>query len=140
MNLAEQYKENNGPNVIRLLTDDSCQDQQGSSCTAEEFFTADTVFYQGVELQKDKNPLAFIELREKFLVSLGDELKGYFPENTFADFEIFVPKFLPRSISEANVYDHKDIQQIARRFNLDPGTASIEWTDLLISMMESEGY
>lgn len=75
----------------------------------------------------------------KFLESFKDELENYFPENFFVDFEIFVPKYLPQSVSEANSYKHKEIQTIAKQFDLNPSTLNKEWTDLLISMIELEG-
>ena len=51
------------------------------------------VTFKGEELtKKDKFPIDFINLKEKFSLSLYNEVKSYYLENTFQYFEIFVPK------------------------------------------------
>ena len=56
------------------------------------------VTFKDEELTKDKFPIDFINLREKFCLSLYNEVKSYYPENTFEYFEIFVPKKMPRTV------------------------------------------
>ena len=139
-NLPVQLKDKNGPRVIALLHSSVCSGSSGTHCTAEEFLTSERVVYDSILLKMDQVPTAFLELRLNFLTSLEAELRGYFPEGSYALFEVFVPQHLPKTESEAFVYGHSEIQQLAETFNLNPALASTEWTDLLVSMILEDGY
>ena len=91
-------------------------------------------------LGKDQIPAGFLNLKSEFLRSLEEELRGYFPEGSYALLEIFVPKKLPRNTGEAFVYGHDEIQELAKKLDLDAETASKEWIDFLISMIQEGGY
>jgi hypothetical protein len=84
--------------------------------------------------------MKFIDEKIKFLDSLSIQILHYFPEGTFADFEIFVPSKLPRNEANAQTYGHNEIQNIASRFNLDPASASREWVNLLTSLVTNEHF
>lgn len=140
INLPTQFQNKNGPKTIMLLKESSCSETNNEQCTDEKFLTSESVIYNSVLLTKDRIPTAFLELKSNFLNSLEDELRGYFPEGSYASFEIFVPKKLPRNINEALVYGHKEIQNLAEKFSMDAETASTEWTNLLISMIQEDGY
>jgi hypothetical protein len=118
----------------------TCSETEGSYCTSKEFLESSIVEYKSIELTKDREPLKFLAIREKFQLSLFEEVKSYFPENTYQNFEIFVPKKMPKTLGEINTYGHYEIQSIADRFGLNPETVSKEWTDLLISMVQEDGY
>ena len=47
---------------------------------------------------------------------------------------------MPKTLGEVYRYGHYEIQSIADRFGLNPETVSKEWTDLLISMVQEDGY
>ena len=47
---------------------------------------------------------------------------------------------MPRTVGEAQSYGHYEIQNIAERFSLDPTTASKEWINLLIPIIQKDGY
>ena len=138
LNLPFQFEEHDGPNVIKLLQETFCDTIH--TCTAEEFLSNEVVIFNMVELEKDRNPLTFIELRKKFLKSLANEIESYFPEGTYSAFDKFIPKNLPLTVSEAFFYGQNEVQELARKFNLDPETVSKEWINLLISMLDEDGF
>ena len=129
-----ELKEHNSTHTILLLTNSVSSEKAGEICTVKEFLVSTTVTFKDEELTKDKFPIDFINLREKFCFSLYNEVKSYYPENTFEYFEIFVPKKMPRTVVKL-IHTHFEIQTIANRFSLDPTTASKEWINLLISML-----
>ena len=75
---------------------------------------------------KDRIPAGFLNLKSEFLRSLVEELRDYFSEGSYALFEIFVPKKLPRITNESFIYGHDEIQELAKKFDLDAETASKE--------------
>jgi hypothetical protein len=138
LDLPIQLKTNNGQYLTELLRQAMCIEVPG--CTTEQFFNIILVRFKGIGLIQDKTSSEFEEAKNQFLDSLHSELNHYFPEGTYENFEIFVMKNLPRSMPEAIMYGHKEVQTLAERFELDPEVASKEWTDLLISMINDENY
>ena len=86
----------------------------------------------------NQDPLKFLRSKNHFLNCLENEIRKYFPEGSLQDFEIFVPKKLPKNRNDALTYGHKEIQNLAKRFNLNPIIASDEWVNLLTSMIAKD--
>ena len=122
------------------MKESTCFESSQDRCTAEEFLTSEYVVYNSVLFGKDRIPAGFLNLKSEFLRSLAEELRDCFPEGSYALFEILVPKKLPRITNEAFVYGHDEIQELAKKFDLDAETATKEWIDLLISMIQEDGY
>lgn len=99
-----ELKDHDPNHTISLLTNSDCSEKAGEICTVKEFLESTKVTFKDEELTKDKFPIDFINLREKFCLSLYNEVKSYYPENTFQYFEIFVPKKMPRTVGEAHSY------------------------------------
>ena len=127
INLPLNIKENNGAHLTFLLKFAICEEIKG--CTIENFMNGQKVLFKEVELIQDNN--RFMEFKNEFLDTLAAELGRYFPENSVKDFDIFVPKKLPRTSDAASTYGHDEIQSIAQRFNESPLIASRQWQDLL---------
>ena len=89
-----ELKDHNSTHTISLLTNSDCSENAGEICTVTEFLVSTKVTFKDEELTKGKFPIDFINLRKNFCLSRFDEVKSFYPENTFEYFEIFVPKCL----------------------------------------------
>ena len=136
---AQSFKKNNGRYLTHLLQSSRCQDDGVCNITPEYFFETFSVKYEGITLISDnQDPLVFLRSKYRFLSNLENEIRKYFPGGSLKDFEIFVPKKLPPNRNNALTYGQKEIQSLAKRFDLNPLTASNEWVNLLTSMIEQD--
>ena len=135
-----ELKDHDSTHSISLLTNSVCSEKAGEICTVKEFLVSTKVTFKDEKLTKDKFSIDFINLREKFCLSLHNDVKSFSPENKFKYFEIFVPKKMPRTVVKLIHTVIRKIQTIAYRFSLNPTTASKEWINLLISVVQKNGY
>lgn len=140
VNLPLSLINNEGSFTTLLLRDAVCKGKEGNVCTVEEFLNLEDVVYKEIALSKDQNSHKFLTQKNNFLESLTTEINKYFPEGSFEDFDIFVPKNMPRDRNSALTYGCKEIQNIATRFNYDPEIAGEDWKQLLLSMLEQDEY
>ena len=83
-------------------------------------------------LSADQKASDWFQVQNNFLDSILLEIDSYFPEGAYKD--------LPRIYTEAITYGHKEIQNLANRFDLEEETVSKEWTNLLTSMIDEDRY
>ena len=122
----EDLVQKDGPELTMLLRNSECSDMQNRYCTCKDFLGSSLSVYKTIELTKDKDPLAFLQLRINFLKILRKEFESYFSNGPLEDFEIFVPEKLPRTVSQALTHGLREIQTFAERFELNARTASKE--------------
>ena len=65
-----ELKDHNSTHTILLLTNSVSSEKAGEICTVKEFLVSTKVTFKGEELTKDKFPIDFINLPEKFCLSL----------------------------------------------------------------------
>lgn len=141
MKLISTLEVSNGVHTTAFFKDVVCSDKAGRTCTEKEYLeTSTSVKFKGVELEKDVNVLEFTFARKELCQKLLAEIKRYFPESEFSEFEIFVPSKLPKDIADAQVYGQSQVQDLAKRFKLPEITTANEWKELLINLIGSNTF
>ena len=83
--------------------------------------------------------LPLSELRKLFVDSLVGQLERYFPEGSYAMFDVLVPTSLPKTTGEVATYV-PEIMDLADRFDYDRIATAEQFRDALIDMIEVDYY
>ena len=64
LNLPHEFERKDGSNVAKLLRESYCD--WNDDCTPEKFLNSDSIRFNSVELEENRDPLRFLSLREFF--------------------------------------------------------------------------
>lgn len=141
-NTFDFLKKNHGRDLNLLLSEVKCD---GEICeTIEKYYAAEELLYSGIPLLDDKAeskvPL-LTEIREKFLNSMIDQIKSYFPSSDLNVFKIFRPADIPGDVGQSLTYGVLEIKKLCAMFKLGECSELLnDWAKLLESIIENENF